>query len=389
MSQLRSGFTTGTCAAAAAKAAVKLLLEGVTLREVEITLPEGGRLTIPLVYVRGDGSFAEAAIRKDAGDDPDITNGLDVVASVRGIEGKDIEITAGEGVGTVTKPGLSVAPGEPAVNPVPRRMIRDAVREVTDRGIEVTLSIPGGRDIAAKTFNPRLGIVGGLSILGTSGRVRPFSCPALRTSLKCLLDVAVAGGISAPVFVPGHIGERAAKRHFRISSGQVIEVSNEWGFMLECAAALDLEALMVLGHPGKLAKLAMGEWDTHSSRSKSALSFVSGLAKEIIRINFPSPRGRGLRGGGRERGYNDSGIDNNDAKHQEQMLVQRIQGIPTVEGLFSALFEPERNELGEVLTDKIRIAVSERIGDNTEIAVVLVNMQGNILGSNGDLSRWM
>jgi len=371
MSQLRSGFTTGTCAAAAAKAAVKLLLEGVTLREVEITLPEGGRLSIPLVYVRGDGSFAEAAIRKDAGDDPDITNGLDVVASVRGIEGKDIEITAGEGVGTVTKPGLSVAPGEPAVNPVPRRMIRDAVREVTDRGIEVTLSIPGGRDIAAKTFNPRLGIVGGLSILGTSGRVRPFSCPALRTSLKCLLDVAVAGGISAPVFVPGHIGERAAKRHFRISSGQVIEVSNEWGFMLECAAALDLEALMVLGHPGKLAKLAMGEWDTHSSRSKSALPFVSGLAKEIL--DLPSPGGKILGGGER----------------QGSQPKRQLTEMSTVEGLFSALFEPERNELGEVLTDKIRIAVSERIGDNTEIAVVLVNMQGNILGSNGDLSRWM
>ena len=371
MSQLRSGYTTGTCAAAAAKAAVMLLLEGVTLREVEITLPEGDSLIIPLVYVRGGSSFAEAAIRKDGGDDPDITHGLDIVASVKRIKGNDIEITAGEGVGIVTKPGLSVMPGEPAVNPVPRRMIQDAVREVTDRGIEVTLSIPGGRERAAKTFNPRLGIVGGLSILGTSGRVRPFSCPALRASLKCLLDVAVAGGIKAPVFVPGHIGERAAKRHFHLSSGQVIEVSNEWGFMLECAAGHNFEALMVLGHPGKLAKLAMGEADTHSSRSKSAVPFVSGLAKEVL--DLPSPGGVILGGGGRQ------------GKQPERHLME----VSTVEGVFSALSEPERNELGKVLADKIRMAVTERTGDNTEIAVVLVDMQGNILGSNGDLSRWM
>jgi cobalt-precorrin-5B (C1)-methyltransferase len=371
MSQLRNGFTTGTCAAAAAKAAVMLLLEGVALKNVEITLPDGGRLSIPLVYVRGDGSFAEAAIRKDGGDDPDITHGLDVVASVRGIEGNEIEIIAGEGVGTVTKPGLSVSPGEPAVNPVPRHMIRDAVREVTDRGIEVTLSIPGGRERAAKTFNPRLGIVGGLSILGTSGRVRPFSCPALRASLRCLLDVAVADGIRAPVFVPGNIGKRAAKRHFHVSSGQIIEVSNEWGFMLECAAALNFEALMVLGHPGKLAKLAMGEADTHSSRSKSAVPFVSGLAKEVL--DLPSSGGK-ILGGGERWGTQPE---------------RHLTDVSTVEGVFSILSEPERNELGNVLADKIRMAVSERTGDNMEIAVVIVNMKGDALGSSGDLSRWM
>ena len=371
MSQLRSGFTTGTCAAAAAKAAAMLLIKGVILKEVQITLPDGDRFTIPLVYVRMYSSFAEAAIRKDGGDDPDITNGIDIIVSVRGIEGNDIEITAGEGVGTVTKPGLSVMPGEPAVNPVPRRMIRDAVRDVTDRGVCVTISIPGGREIAAKTFNPRLGIVGGLSILGTSGRVRPFSCPALRASLKCLLDVAAASGIRAPVFVPGHIGERAARRHFRVSSGQVIEVSNEWGFMLECAAAQNFEALMVLGHPGKLAKLAMGVADTHSSRSKSAIPFVSGLAKEVL--DLPSSGGKILGGGGRQ------------GKQHERQLTE----MPTVEGIFSALSRPERKELGDVLAERIRMAVSEQIDDKMEIAVVLVNMQGDILGSNGDLSRWM
>ena len=350
MSKLRSGFTTGTCAAAAAKAAALFLIEGITFKEVEITLPEGDRVVIPVVYVRGNGLSAEAAIRKDAGDDPDVTNGMAIVVSVTEIEGSEIVVAAGEGVGTVTKPGLSVAPGEPAVNPVPRCMIREAVREVTDRGIKVTLSIPGGREIASRTFNPRLGIVGGLSILGTSGRVRPFSCPALRTSLKCLLDVALACGFRAPLFVPGHIGERTARRHFRVSSGQIIEVGNEWGFMLDCAAAQDFEALMVLGHPGKLAKLAMGAWDTHSSRSKSAVPFVSALARDILK--------------------------------------RSLQEMTTVEGLFSALSDAERKELGDVLAEKIYKVIGERIGERLEIAVVLVNMRGERIGSTGDLRRW-
>ncbi len=403
MSRLRSGFTTGTCAAAAARAAVLLLAGKDITGEVEITLPDGEKVTMPLAYAQKENGRAEAAVRKDAGDDPDITDRVLVIASVAWLESGEVLLEAGEGVGTVTKPGLQTAPGEPAINPVPRRMIRDAVRAVTNRGVRVTLSIPGGRELAAKTFNPRLGITGGLSILGTSGRVRPFSCPALRASLKCLLDVAVAAGIRNPVFVPGHIGRRAAEKHFRIRDSQIIEVSNEWGFMLDCAAGQDLEALMVLGHPGKLAKLAMGEEDTHSSRSKSALPFVSELAIDILKRNFPSPRGRGLRGGGneshshphptplpsREREYKISGIDNHDAKHQGQMPVQRIQCIPTVEGIFSALSGPERRELGNALAGEVGRALRKRTGGGFEITVVLVNMRGEMIGSNGDLMRWL
>lgn len=350
MHNLRSGFTTGTCAAAAAKAAAMFLFEGNSPKDVEVTIPTGDRVVIPVRYVRGNQGFAEAAVIKDAGDDPDVTNGVTLIARVARIEGDEVVIAAGVGVGTVTKPGLSVPPGEPAVNPGPRRMIRDAVREVTDHGIRVTIAIPGGREIAGRTFNPRLGIRNGLSILGTSGRVRPFSCSALRTSLKCLLDVAVACGIRAPVFVPGHIGQRAANRNFSLTSGQVMEVSNEWGFMLDCAAGQGLEAIMVLGHPGKLAKLAMGEWDTHSARSKSALPFVSDLAKEI--------------------------------------LARKTPGIPTVEGLFSALSSREQRELGDILACRVRVAVGGRLGPVVETSIVLVNMRGEIIGSDGDLKRW-
>lgn len=350
MSRLREGFTTGTCAAAAAKAAVLLLAGKGTPRKVEIRLPEGEPVTLPVLYAKKKRVAAEAAVRKDAGDDPDITDGCAVVASVSWIEAADIVIRAGEGVGIVTKPGLSVPPGEAAVNPVPRRMIHEALRGVTDRGVQVTISIPGGEALAAKTFNPRLGITGGLSILGTSGRVRPFSCPALRTSLKCLLDVAVSSGVQMPVFVPGRIGERSAKRHFRVGAEQVIEVGNEWGFMLDNARNMGFKCLLVLGHPGKLAKLAVGEWDTHSSRSSSAAASVARMAEEIF--------GRFLA------------------------------ETATVEGVFFALETEERDRLGGMLAARIREAIAERTGGKMEIAVALIDMRGDIVGKDGNVKPW-
>ena len=351
MTQLRDGYTTGTCAAAAAKAAVCLLVQGIALQEVAVSLPENERATIPLVYVREDNDCAEAAVRKDGGDDPDITHGALIVASVRRIPGTDIELAAGEGVGTVTRPGLSVPPGEPAINPVPARMIREAVRECTTEGLSVVLSIPGGEELAKKTYNPRLGITGGLSILGTSGRVRPFSCPALRASLKCLLDVAVASGIRTPVLVPGRIGERAARAIFGAVPPQVVSVGNEWGFMLDCLAGHNPDAVLVLGHPGKLAKLVAGDWDTHSRRSKSALPVVAAMAE-------------GLAG-------------------------KALKDTSTVEGIFAALPAPVRKELGDRLAARIGEAVRKRIDRDIGITVVLIDMQGEKIGSHGEIERWL
>lgn len=319
-------------------------------RGVKVRLPDGTRARLPLVHVQRNAEGAEAAVRKDAGDDPDVTHGATVVASVSWTDGDDVTFAAGDGVGTVTKPGLSLPPGEPAINPVPRRMIRTAVREVTDRAVKITFSIPGGRELAAKTFNPRLGVVGGLSILGTTGRVRPYSCPALREALKCSLNVAVASGVVAPVFVPGHVGERAARKHFRLAPEQVIEVSNEWGFMLDRAAEYDFARLLVLGHPGKLAKLAVGQWDTHSSRSSSAVPIVADLSDKILGRPFPES--------------------------------------PTVEGLFAALPAEERGQLADALAGKVLQAVAQRVGGRFGVSTVLVNMQGELLGHDGDLAPW-
>lgn len=346
----REGLTTGTCAAAAAKAAALVLLGRPAPAAVEIALPDGARVSVPLVRTRRKEAAAEAAVRKDGGDDPDVTHGLEVISEVAWNPGREILLEAGEGVGTVTRPGLSVPPGEPAINPVPRLQIRAALREVTDRGLRVTISIPGGRELAGRTFNPRLGIRGGLSILGTSGRVRPFSGPALQTALACALDVAVAGGIRAPVFVPGHIGERAARRHLPLQEGQVVEVSNEWGYMLDRAAERAFSALLVLGHPGKLAKLPLEEWDTHSARSRAASPFVSALAEEVLGRNLPES--------------------------------------PTVEGVFSSLSAKERSRLAGRLAERVRAAVEERLRRRFPAAAVLVNLSGEWLGSAGNLRPW-
>lgn len=351
MSTLRSGYTTGTCAAAAAKAAVRTLRDGFGEEEVEVGLPDGERVRFPVLLANLHDGCGQAAVRKDAGDDPDITHGILVKASVSWLSGKDIVFEAGEGVGRITKPGLMLPVGEAAINPAPREQIRRAVREITDQGLRIIISIPGGEDLAAKTFNPRLGVMGGLSILGTQGRVRPFSCPALRESLKCALKVAWAAGVKAPVFVPGHIGERAARKHFSLHPDQVIEVSNEWGFMLDGLREYNFEHLLVLGHPGKLAKLAEDQWDTHSSRSKSALASVEKTAKEILKSPLP--------------------------------------GGSTVEGFLMALSSEERKALGDLLAGRVNDAVRGRLGKRIETAVVLVNLQGERLGASGNLEPWL
>ncbi len=347
---LRTGYTTGACAAAAAKAAALLLCGEAAPEVVEISLPDGSRIPFRVVACRLDEQIAQASVCKDAGDDPDVTHQATIVAKVSFAEGDDVRFAAGDGVGTITKPGLALAPGEPAINPAPREMIRQAIREITARGVHVTLSIPGGRELAARTFNPRLGIEGGLSIIGTTGIVKPFSAPALTASLACALDVAAASGVCAPVLVPGNIGERAALKHFRIPAAHILQVSNHWGFMLDRASQMPFQQMMVLGHPGKLAKLIEGEWDTHSSNSASAVGIVKTIAGETLGAALPEST--------------------------------------TVEGIFAPLPADQSAQLGNGLAMAIRKAVTARIGLEKPIALALINLAGEILGLDGDFSSW-
>src|SRR5919107_2657234 len=216
--KLRTGWTTGTCAAAAAKAAAEALVSGEAQEEVEIQLPRKGeekRVRFAVEQCAVGEAWAEAVVVKDAGDDPDVTHGAHLTARVSWREGVGIELDRGEGVGAVTKPGLGLPVGGPAINEVPRRMISYSVEEVIDpdeRGLRVVISVPGGEKMAEKTTNARLGIVGGISILGTTGIVRPFSTAAYRASVTQQIDVAAAQGASTVVLATGSRSERAAMR---------------------------------------------------------------------------------------------------------------------------------------------------------------------------------
>jgi cobalt-precorrin-5B (C1)-methyltransferase len=194
--------------------------------------------------------------------------------------------------------------------------------------------------------------VGGLSILGTTGRVRPFSCKALQCSIACELDVAKAAGVRAPVLVPGHIGERSARRHLALTTEQVIEVGNEWGYVLSQLTQYPFRQVLIWGHPGKLAKLAGGEWDTHSSRSGPAVDIVRKMAAEL------GPR------------------------------TPDLSPHTTTEGLFAALNDEERGHLGDAVGGATARACMEKAGGVVDISVVLVNMAGDMIGSHGDIETW-
>ncbi len=362
MKNPREGYTTGACAAAAAKAAALFLSRGEAPACVDILLPEGMRAALPVEGVRLSEDGAEALVRKDAGDDPDATSGVLVEVRLSPTPGGGISFAAGEGVGTVTKPGLSVKPGEPAVNPVPRRMIEQAIREVTRAGMLVIISIPGGGAIAKKTFNPRLGIVGGLSVLGTTGIVRPYSVSSMRASLKCALDVAAACGITAPVFVPGNMGRKAVLMNFSAKDEQVIEAGNEWGFVIDSAVPYRFEKILVAGHPGKLVKVVADHWDTHSARS--------GRAADVV------------------------------ALRAEALFGRLFAGAVTAEGVFSCLSAQEAEALGNALAGEVRKALKARMAESsrkaaapfnepaTAVSVALTDMQGRIRGTAGGLAPW-
>ena len=276
---LRTGWTTGTCAAAAAKAAAQWLVRGAPPTEVEVALPGGRRVSFPVADV--DPSHPHrCAVVKDAGDDPDVTHGAHLTAAVAWADG-ETELVGGPGVGTVTKPGLGLPVGGPAINPVPTRMIREAVAEVTDRPLVVTISVPDGEAMAAKTSNDRLGIVGGISILGTTGIVRPFSTASYRASVVQQIDVAAAQGERHLVLATGSRSDEAAQRHLdQLDSVCFVEVGDFMGIALRHAAAAGVTQITIVAMAGKIAKLAAGVMMTHYRRSKVDGELLEEVARQ-------------------------------------------------------------------------------------------------------------
>ncbi|TCL74069.1 cobalt-precorrin 5B C1-methyltransferase [Hydrogenispora ethanolica] len=291
MNGLRQGFTTGTAAAAAVKAAL-LCMAGEENHTVEVSLLQGGKLEIPVQScgrVDSDPGAYYGEIVKDAGDDPDVTHGLLIRAEIRRLPGTAVVLNGGAGVGRVTKPGLPVPPGEPAINPVPRRMILQAVDETPIRqGLEITIIVPRGAEVAPRTLNPRLGIVGGISILGTTGIVKPVSEEAWRDSLVPQLNVIAAAGHDTALLTPGRQGLNWALQR-GIPEEQIAETSNFIGFMLEQSQKAGFRQVILWGHYGKLLKVAAGVFKTHNRVADArletliAISALLGAAPELLR----------------------------------------------------------------------------------------------------------
>jgi cobalt-precorrin-5B (C1)-methyltransferase len=278
---LRTGWTTGTCAAAAAKAAAAALATQQTQQTVEIALPGGRRVRFTVDSCTFSQQQAEAVVVKDAGDDPDVTHGARLTATVRWRQDPGIELDGGVGVGVVTKPGLGLEVGGPAINPVPRQMITQSVGEAVDttrKGVTVIISVPGGERMARKTTNARLGILGGISILGTTGIVRPFSTASWRASVEQAISVLAAQGESTLVLATGGRTEQAAMRILpELPEVCFVEVGDFTGAALRRAVEHRLARVVFAGMAGKLTKLAAGVLMTHYTRSKVSLTLLGDI----------------------------------------------------------------------------------------------------------------
>lgn len=282
---LRRGWTTGACATAAARAAALVLTGHAVGEEVTITLPKGQRVSFAVARRAGAAdSWAEAVVVKDAGDDPDCTDGAHVTVRLEPTGTPGVSFRAGAGVGTVTKPGLGLAVGGPAINPTPRAMIRQALGEVLDlhsAGVVCTISVPDGQRMAIKTTNRRLGIVGGISILGTTGIVRPFSTASWRASVEQAVDVLAAQGADTVVLATGGRTERAAMRLLpHLDDSAFVEVGDFTGAALQRMVAGGIHHCVFVGMAGKLAKLGAGVLMTHYTRSKVDLGYLAELTAQ-------------------------------------------------------------------------------------------------------------
>lgn len=283
---LRSGWTTGACATAAAKSAFIALVTGRFADPVTITLPRGGEAAFALAMEQLDETRATAGVIKDAGDDPDVTHGALVMADVAWAPGSGVRFAAGKGVGTVTRPGLPIGVGEPAINPVPRKMMTEAVTEAAARlgagaNVRITVAVEGGAALAEKTWNPRLGIVGGLSILGTTGIVTPYSCAAWIHSIHRGIDVARADGLTHVAAATGSTSERVAQATLGLPDHAMLDMGDFAGGVLKYLRAHPVPRLTLAGGPAKLTKLAMGALDLHSSRSQVDLAALALWAEKL------------------------------------------------------------------------------------------------------------
>lgn len=352
--KLRSGYTTGACAAAAAKVAAIMLVSGELPATVEIPFPDKSRHTFTVHSCDdcGGGEKFRASVIKDAGDDPDVTNGAEIVAKIRETAGEqgEIIIRAGDGVGTVTKPGLAIAPGEPAINPVPRQMIREAVYEVWKPdgavALEVEISIPGGQELAKKTLNHRLGIIGGLSVLGTTGIVRPVSAEAWTATITASMDVARAAGLDEVILSTGRTSEKGAFSILPLEEEAGVMMGDYLEFSLKEAAQHGFGKIHLSGMWAKVLKAAMEIPQTHvrhgALETGQALEFLAGLGAE-------------------------------------KTVLKQLKGVNTAREIYERLVNLGETELIEKVCVRAREYARQVSG--LEVTVYLVHASGKVVAS--------
>lgn len=351
---LRRGWTTGACATAASKAALGALLGGAFEDPVTIMLPGGQRPAFALAHeALGDG-YAEAGIIKDAGDDPDVTHGALVIARIeRSVPGSGVSFWAGPGVGIVTRPGLPLAVGEPAINPVPRKMMKAVVEQLAAAhgaapDFAVTISVRDGEKLAEKTWNPRLGIVGGLSILGTTGIVVPYSCSAWIHSIHRGVDVARAMGLTHVVGSTGDMSEKAAMARLKLPLEAYLDMGDFVGGLLKYLRTHKVDRLTIAGGFAKMTKLAQGALDLHSSRSAVDLSFLAQMLQE--------------------HGFSGDMSAVRAANTANQVLaIADAAGIP----------------LGNAVAQRAREQAQKVVGPATYVDILIADRGGSIAGESG------
>lgn len=344
------GITTGSAATAAALAALKIILEDKIHTHIKISIPSG-ELEIEIYDAKKiSKTMAQASVVKKPYPDPDVTINLEIGAELELTSQPGISIKGGEGVGTITKPGLQIPVGQAAINPVPQEMIRENIQRYlpSGKGAIITIFVPRGKEIASRTMNPRLGIINGISILGTTGIARPMSLESFKKAKSCQLDIALGQDYEELIFVPGNIGEKLALQSMDVEKDQIIHMSNYVGYMLEQAVKKKVKKIILFGHAGKLVKIAGGIFNTKHSVADGRREIVTAHAALV-------------------------GVS--------QDTLKEIFYSKTTEDMIDILIESHKEK--EVF-NRIAGAIKENIKDRyqIELEVIIVRMNGTVLNSN-------